>query len=89
MMNLNQSQSQYAACPGCGQSTAEKVSFTLWGGVLGPKLFTHVKCGSCGNKYNGKTGKSNTTNILLYLTIPAIVLFVVFFAVFFFAALKH
>ena len=58
--------SQYASCPNCGQNNAKKVSFTWWGGALGPNMFTHVKCQNCGTEYNGKTGKSNQNNILIY-----------------------
>jgi hypothetical protein len=57
---------QYAACPNCGQSNAKKVSYTWWGGALGPALFTHVKCENCGTQYNGKTGKSNQQSIVIY-----------------------
>lgn len=56
----------YAPCPHCGAIDAEKVSFTWWGGLLGPKLLNHVKCRSCTKGYNGKTGKDNTTGILIY-----------------------
>lgn len=62
----------FAACPRCGQKAAQRVGFTLWGGVLGPKLFTHVKCQACGNKYNGKTGQSNALVIAVY-TVGSIV----------------
>lgn len=66
---------QYAPCPKCQNADAQQVSFTWWGGVLGPKLFTHVKCQSCNAKYNGKTGKDNTVNILIYFAVVAIVVF--------------
>ena len=59
----------YAPCPKCSGTSAQKLSFTWWGGVLGPKLLTHVKCLACGYKYNGKTGKDNTTNIVIYSVI--------------------
>jgi len=62
-----QNPTQFAPCPKCGQSNAKKVSFTFWGGALGPSLFTHVKCQNCGTEYNGKTGKSNQQNIVIYL----------------------
>jgi uncharacterized protein (DUF983 family) len=71
----NQLQNQYAPCPKCSQSSAQKVGFTWWGGVLGPKLMTHVKCGACGTAYNGKTGKDNTTNIAIYLIVSAVIAF--------------
>ncbi len=72
----------YAPCPRCRNSAAEKVKFTWWGGLLGPKLLTHVKCGSCGYKYNGKSGKDNTTGIAIYFG----VMFLIAFAIFFVAA---
>ena len=68
---------QYAPCPNCGQSNAKKVRYTWWGGALGPNMFTHVKCQNCGTQYNGKTGKSNQTNIILYFAVS----FMIFFCV--------
>ena len=56
----------YAACPNCGSTDAKKVSFTWWGGALGPALFKHVQCSNCKTQYNGKTGKSNMNNIIIY-----------------------
>ncbi|MGH9761359.1 MAG: hypothetical protein ACREDR_37710 [Blastocatellia bacterium] len=44
--------------------------------MLGPKLLTHVKCVQCGATYNGKTGNPNTTGIIIYLVVGAIVSFV-------------
>lgn len=70
---------EYAPCPKCQNTDAQQVSFTWWGGVLGPKLFTHVKCQSCKAKYNGKTGKDNTTNIVIYFAVVAIVVFAISF----------
>ena len=84
MMNLDESKSPYTPCPRCARSAAERVSYTLWGGVIGPKMFTHVKCTSCGKKYNGKTGKDNTVYILLYTLVTGIIVFAFFFAVSFF-----
>jgi hypothetical protein len=55
-----------APCPKCGGTFATKSGFTWWGGFLGPKLFNHVKCSACGTTYNGETGKSNTTAIVMY-----------------------
>lgn len=75
----------FAPCPFCHAARAEKVKFTWWGGLLGPKLLTHVKCLSCGKGYNGKTGKDNTTNIVIYAIVIAIILF--FFVVVLLAAL--
>lgn len=59
-------QNQYAPCPQCQNSAATPISWTLWGGFIGPKLLHHVRCMRCGMAYNGKTGKSNMTAIVLY-----------------------
>jgi hypothetical protein len=61
----------YVPCPKCA-GAAERVKFTWWGGLLGPKLLTHVKCTGCNYKYNGKSGKDNTTGIIVYSVIVAI-----------------
>src|SRR4051794_17358798 len=65
--------STYAPCPNCQNSYANPVSFTWWGGMLGPKLLTHVKCASCGTAYNGKSGASNAANIAIYSVIMLVV----------------
>lgn len=66
---------EFAPCPKCNATSAEKMSFTWWGGVIGPKLLTHVECNSCGEKFNGKTGKDNTTNIIIYSVVVGVILF--------------
>ncbi|HLO28636.1 MAG TPA: hypothetical protein VK249_05855 [Anaerolineales bacterium] len=68
---------QYAACPNCGSTDATKVKFTWWGGALGPSMFTHVKCNNCGTQFNGKTGKSNQNNILIYVLVSFVLVFCV------------
>ena len=70
-----QSPTQYAPCPKCGSTHATKVKFTWWGGALGPNLLTHVKCQNCGTEYNGKSGKPNQTNILLYFAATFVITF--------------
>jgi len=72
----------YAACPKCGASDPTALKFTWWGGALGPKLLSHVKCASCGNKYNGKTGGDNTTGIVIYSVVVGILAFVLMFVAF-------
>ena len=72
--------SDYVSCPECGSSDVGLCKFTWWGGVVGPKLLTHVKCVSCGKKFNGKTGQSNTRGIVIYTIVVFVILFVVFFA---------
>ncbi len=66
---------RYAPCPKCNAVGAERMSFTWWGGVIGPRLLTHVKCPRCGHAYNGKSGKDNTTGIVIYSAVVAIVVF--------------
>ncbi|HXD10393.1 MAG TPA: hypothetical protein VN653_10050 [Anaerolineales bacterium] len=70
-----QNPAAYAPCPNCGQSNAKKVSFTWWGGALGPGLFTHVKCQNCNTEYNGKTGKTNQQNIIIYVAVSFLIAF--------------
>jgi uncharacterized Zn finger protein len=70
-----QTQPQNVPCPKCGSTDAKKVSFTWWGGALGPRLFNLVKCNSCGTEYNGKTGKSNQQNMIIYIIISILVVF--------------
>jgi len=66
--------SPYVPCPRCGNPYPQPVGYTLWGGFIGPKLLKHVKCHQCGYTFNGKTGQSNDKAILLYLTVPVVVL---------------
>jgi len=78
----------HVPCPKC-RGHAEPVKFTWWGGVLGPKLLTHVKCQSCGHAYNGKSGKDNTAGIAIYFAVIAVLAFVVMFAIFFVLAVTQ
>jgi hypothetical protein len=64
---------QFAPCPGCGNTWASKIGFTWWGGVVGPAILSHVKCARCGNAYNGKTGRSNTTAIVIYVAVGTLI----------------
>ena len=34
--------------------------------MIGPRLMNHTKCNNCGTTYNGKSGKPNTTGIILF-----------------------
>jgi hypothetical protein len=73
--------SQYAPCPQCQSSdNVHPVSFTWWGGILGPKLLNHVKCHKCGTAYNGKTGQSNTTGIVIYSVVAFAAVIALLFA---------
>jgi ribosomal protein S27E len=63
----------WADCPYCyAPGKAKRVSWTLWGGALGPWMFSHVRCRECGKCYNGKTGKSNDVAIAIYLGISVL-----------------
>ncbi|HKR01138.1 MAG TPA: hypothetical protein VJT09_10720 [Pyrinomonadaceae bacterium] len=68
---------EYVQCPRCTRPDPEKMKFTWWGGVIGPRMFSHVKCRWCGMTYNGKTGKSNTTNIVIY----SVIVFIIFLGI--------
>lgn len=70
--------SEFAACPKCQSSTASRVGYTWWGGALGPRLLTHVQCGQCRNRYNGKTGRSNNTAIAIYAVVVNVLVLVLF-----------
>jgi predicted nucleic-acid-binding Zn-ribbon protein len=63
----------YQPCPKCGSQHAEPITFTWWGGLLGPKLFTHVACTSCRTTFNGKTGQSNQGAIIAYVSVSSII----------------
>jgi|GEM_PF-1970984 DNA-directed RNA polymerase subunit M/transcription elongation factor TFIIS len=63
----------YAVCYNCGADRASRVGWTFWGGIIGPAIISHVKCGRCGTTYNGKSGKSNTTAIIIYFVVTFII----------------
>ena len=69
---------KFAPCPKCSTPNPEQLSFTWWGGIIGPKILTHVKCNHCGATFNGKTGKDNTTNIIIYSVVVGLIIFVLF-----------
>ena len=63
---------EFLSCPTCGSYDVKKVPFTWWGGTLGPALLTHVRCQGCGTQYNGKTGRSNTAAIAVFLGVASV-----------------
>ncbi len=69
----------HVACPKCGAGDPKTLTFTWWGGALGPKLLSHVKCLNCGHKYNGKTGGDNTAGIAIYFAVVGILSFILMF----------
>lgn len=60
-------------CPKCGCLHSKPVTFTWWGGVLGPKLLNHVKCLGCNSAFNGKTGRSNTVGVTIYIVVTSLI----------------
>lgn len=71
----NPGEPEPGTCPGCGSRRSKKISFTMWGGVVGPALFKLVKCSECGQQYNRETGKP-------FGWLPIIVYTVVMLAIF-------
>ncbi len=74
----------FIPCPKCRAADSQILKFTWWGGALGPKMLSHVKCQNCGNKYNGKTGGDNTAGIAIYMIVTGAIAFVLMFGLFFF-----
>jgi hypothetical protein len=64
------------SCPRCGSTANKPVGFSWWGGVLGPRLFHHVRCQGCGFCFNSKTGRSNNTAIAIYVAVTLVVVIV-------------
>ena len=60
-------------CPRCRSDEFKPVTFTWWGGALGPKLLHHVKCNRCGATFNSKKGTSNSNAILSYALVSFVV----------------
>lgn len=73
---------QMGVCPKCGSNNVHKPSFTWWGGVIGPKMFNHTVCRSCGFGYNGTTGESNQGKIIAYFVIINVVVIVALIALY-------
>lgn len=63
----------WADCPACGAVDPAKVSYTWWGGFIGPLIINVVRCQECGTQYNGVHGDYNTRRILIYTFVPLIV----------------
>ncbi len=57
------------------------MGFTWWGGLIGAKMIGHVQCGHCGSRFNGKTGKSNDTAIVIYMLVVGVLAFGLFYAI--------
>jgi len=69
--------SAYEPCPFCQHDTAQPVRFTHWGGVVGPRLLSLVKCKSCGKQFNGRSGGQVDKAIKVYTWVAMATLAVV------------
>ncbi len=56
-------------CPACLHESAKKIRFTAWGGVIGPRLLSLVRCNGCGVHYNGKSGRRVERAIRVYTSV--------------------
>ncbi len=68
-------------CPSCGSRRSKKISFTWWGGAVGPAIFSLVKCAECGQQYNRKSGKPfGWLPIIVYSVVVGVIALVIFVA---------
>src|SRR5262249_18976669 len=65
---------RYKPCPKCGERDPKEVTWTAWGSFYGPRMFHHVRCRECGYAYNGRTGRSNIGAIIVFITVPLVLL---------------
>lgn len=72
-INTTSGQSDVAKCPSCGQQDAKAISYTWWGGALGPKMFKQVRCNGCNTDYNKETGKDLKGPIRIYLAVSTVI----------------
>jgi hypothetical protein len=64
----------FEPCPRCGEEDPKRVKFTWWGSFYGPSMFSHVRCRECGYCYNGRSGGSNLIPIILFVTLPILMM---------------
>ncbi|MDY3555775.1 hypothetical protein R5W24_004921 [Gemmata sp. JC717] len=68
-------------CPSCGNRRSAKVSFTWWGGLIGPAIFGLVSCTRCRTQYMKSSGqKLGVLQIGLYSLVVCVIGVIVFFA---------
>ena len=63
-------------CPECRSRHYTKVGWTLWGGVFGSMMLSHVRCDDCRKTFNRRTGKSNDTAILIFVGVSMLLGFI-------------
>lgn len=65
-------------CPYCkSDAPPTPAGFTWWGGLIGPKVLSHVVCPACRKGYNGKTHQPNTTGIVIYSVVVGVLIIAV------------
>jgi hypothetical protein len=69
--------SAFEPCPFCQHEAAQPVRFTHWGGLVGPRILSLVKCTSCGNQFNGRSGARVEKAIKVYTWVAMATLAVV------------
>lgn len=61
-------------CPQCGSRRSAKISFTMWGGAVGPMVFGLVRCKECGQQYMRKSGKAfEWSHIIAYSAVVSVI----------------
>jgi transcription elongation factor Elf1 len=78
---VNQNSASELPCPFCNRQGSSPVTFTWWGGLVGPRMLSVVECKGCGKQFNGKTGKSNTQGIIIYSVVMFVVALLVFWLI--------
>jgi uncharacterized membrane protein YidH (DUF202 family) len=70
-------------CPQCGSRRSKKISFTMWGGAVGPAVFGLVKCKECDQQYMKKSGKPfEWSHIIAYTAVVSVLGILVLVALF-------
>lgn len=64
-------------CPACHARAGKKVTFSWWGGIVGPGVMSLHKCQACGCQFNSKTGKPARNAIIAYVVIVNVILLLV------------
>jgi hypothetical protein len=61
-------------CPSCGSKRFTKVSFTWWGGLVGPAILSMVKCNKCRTQFSRKSGKAiGAFHIAMYTLVGVVI----------------
>src|SRR4029079_751933 len=69
------------SCPRCRAATAELVTYTFWGGTLGPRILGLARCRTCSQTFRARSGRTATTGIAIYCIVTLLFTALVAFAV--------